>query len=412
VTAPTLSGEAIVGQRLFGTSGTYSPVPDSVANSWYLGGVALADETGDSLLIIDTDAGSAITFGEIAHKSGLSDSALNLSAATGTIANIDLTDDAPALTRTTSSGVTPVHWDTVFGSKTFAEYKIQLQVASDVDFTTILQDIQKDLEEADLVAGATLDWTTNVTAPLTSIGATDYIRARIVTTTPLGTLKTSGWSAVISPTNFSHDAVTDNFDDNLLNAVLWVSGNNVPANLTINGATVAEASGTTLITPNPAGASAGGRRTVNAASFSGKFAAIRLPVDFDVTHQAAFLMVGPSGSQGYQLQIVGNGGGSSIHLYGLVSGVPTDLYGTGPFFGTYRWARIKHDGAGNILLQAAAGASVPGAWTTLTTFASGGWPYGNLGTGTHYVWIGGGSWAANAAITPVAIDDFNTDMAL
>jgi hypothetical protein len=131
------------------------------------------------------------------------------------VAPIDLSSDAPVGTRTTSSGVTPVHFDLALGSKTYAGYQLQLQVGQAGAFTTILQDVMKPLTEADLVSGATIDWTAAHPA-LSSIGATDIFHVRVVATTALGTLKTSPWSNSLSPTDAPWNP------SSLSNLIVWV----------------------------------------------------------------------------------------------------------------------------------------------------------------------------------------------
>lgn len=127
---------------------------------------------------------------------------------------IDLSADAPVLTRTTSSGTTPVHFDMALGSKTYAGYQLQLQVGQAGAFTTILQNVFKPLTEADIASGVTIDWTAAHPA-LTSIGAPDIFHARVVATTALGTLKTSPWSNAISPTDAAWSP------SSLSNLVVW-----------------------------------------------------------------------------------------------------------------------------------------------------------------------------------------------
>jgi hypothetical protein len=197
---PALTGAAVVGQTLYTSDGTWDITPTSFTYQWYDESGAMAGETADNYLIVQDSRCRHLIHCAVTAYNVAAPSSPASSAATSAVTDIDLSRRDPVLTRTTSSGVTPVHWDTTFGSKTYAGYQIELQVGQAGAFTTILQDVIKDLTEADLVSGATIDWTAAVPA-LTAIGATDIFRSRIIATSPLGTLHTSAWSNSLSPTD-------------------------------------------------------------------------------------------------------------------------------------------------------------------------------------------------------------------
>jgi hypothetical protein len=171
---------------------------------WYAAIRAIAGETNDSYLVVDADVGNLIHCAVTAYNVAAPSSPAS-SAATSAIADIDLTADTPANTRTTSSGVTPMHWDTVFGSKTFADYIVRLQEGSGSSFTTLVQDVAHTLTAADLVTGATIDWASD---GLVAIGATNSMRMRVETATPSGIFKASPYSSSITPTDAAFTPAT------------------------------------------------------------------------------------------------------------------------------------------------------------------------------------------------------------
>jgi hypothetical protein len=201
---PALTGAAIVGQTLYTSDGTWDITPTSFTYQWYDQTGAIAGETNDSYLVVDADVGSLIHCAVTAYNVAAPSSPAS-SAATSAVADIDLTADTPVNTRTTSSGVTPMHWDTAFGSKTFADYTVRLQEGSGSSFTTLVQDVAHTLTAADLVTGATIDWASD---GLVAIGATNSMRMRVETATPSGIFKASPYSSSITPTDAAFTPAT------------------------------------------------------------------------------------------------------------------------------------------------------------------------------------------------------------
>lgn len=81
VSAPTISGDMVVGQTLYDAyTDTYNVVPDSYSWQWCLDGAALGGETADNILVLDRYVGHDLKLGKVAHKAGYTDSTLNMSA--------------------------------------------------------------------------------------------------------------------------------------------------------------------------------------------------------------------------------------------------------------------------------------------------------------------------------------------
>jgi hypothetical protein len=202
--APTLSGDAVVGQTIYATPGTYAATPDSVSPTWTVGGVTISDATGDTLLINDIYAGLAIGYSEVAHKAGYVDSASNAATSTGSVANIDLTSAIGLITRTSSSGTIPMVVNIAFGSNVYAGYFIDRVVYTDSGLTTLKGATLADstashqLSNDDLQSGATIDWSLNG-GP--SIAATDWVQYSVRTTSPNGIGHSFTYMTPISPTD-------------------------------------------------------------------------------------------------------------------------------------------------------------------------------------------------------------------
>jgi hypothetical protein len=126
---------------------------------------------------------------------------VNSSAATGAVVDINLSADAPVLTRTSASGATPYTVDAALASKTFAGYTLHRQLASDSGFGTLLYDGHIVLTEAMLQSPLTIDWTQATPVYSEQAGSQYYEQQRVEAYTPLGSLKTSPWSNTLSKTD-------------------------------------------------------------------------------------------------------------------------------------------------------------------------------------------------------------------
>jgi hypothetical protein len=123
------------------------------------------------------------------------------SAATSALADIDLSADAPVLSRTSASGATPYTVDAVLGSKTYTGYHIQRQIATTNGFATLLYDGTILITEAMLQAPNTIDWTTASPAYSEPADSQFWERQRIIALSPSGVSYYSSWSNVISKTD-------------------------------------------------------------------------------------------------------------------------------------------------------------------------------------------------------------------
>lgn len=203
-TAPTLAGAVVVGQTLYATQGTYNATPDSVTPTWTVGGSAITDATGDSLLMLDSYQGLAIGYSEVAHKAGYTDSPSNAATNTGAVAAIDLSNQIISITRTSASGAVPMVVDIALGSKVYAGYFLDRIVYTDSGLTTLKGATMADatarheLTNDDLVAGATIDWS-NDGGP--SIAATDWVQYVLRTTSPNAVGYMYTYPTAISPTD-------------------------------------------------------------------------------------------------------------------------------------------------------------------------------------------------------------------
>lgn len=205
--APAISGDAVVGQTLYASTGTWTNSPTGYAYQWYAddgggsGFVAIGGATNDTLLVNDIDAGKTFKVGVVATN-GAGSSAETRSAATAATVAIDLTNAITAFTRTSASGVTPMTWNITFGAKVYAGYMTRWEVftsGSIMDNTTRVQDVYYELTNDDLQSGANLS-SALAAAGLTAPTATQYLRPTVYTNSPNG-LGYSYVGPAISPTD-------------------------------------------------------------------------------------------------------------------------------------------------------------------------------------------------------------------
>lgn len=194
--APTITGDPVVGQLLFTSDGTWTGTPTSYAYQWYKDGSAASGETYDNYLIQDADVGSVFKCRVTATNA--SGSASADSANTPAATDISLTSAITAFTRTSSSGVTPMTWNLTFGSNVYEGYTLRAKVYSDNTLTTLTQEVEHLLTNADLQSGATIDLSGD---GLTSIGATDWLQLTVETTSPNGIFYFYTHSTALSPTD-------------------------------------------------------------------------------------------------------------------------------------------------------------------------------------------------------------------
>jgi PKD repeat protein len=104
VTVPSISGDAIVGENLSATTGTWTSDPDSIAYQWTRDGVAIDGATEVSYTVVSSDVGSVLAVAVTATKHGYLDASVT-SEATATVT-------IPTTTSLTSA-VNPTEIDTV-----------------------------------------------------------------------------------------------------------------------------------------------------------------------------------------------------------------------------------------------------------------------------------------------------------
>lgn len=212
VSAPTILGDARVGQTLLAQSGTYSSTADSFVRQWTLNGVAVtgAEGAGDSFQVLDIHVGKTIGYSEIGVKAGYSNTASNPATATGAVVHIGdsngiIPNAITALTRTSSSGG-PFTWTVSFGSNVYAGYGLRLQVFPN---QTLLaserqQDVYYQLAAVDLQPGADMS-ARLAAAGLGTIGATQWLHVSVLATSPNGLGFRYDTAPAISPTNVPGD---------------------------------------------------------------------------------------------------------------------------------------------------------------------------------------------------------------
>jgi hypothetical protein len=211
LTVPTISGDAIVGQILRATNGTYSLTPDSITPYWALAGAVDSAFTGDTYLIDDSAIGSIVGYAEIAHRSGSTDTSLNAAVSTGAVADINLSGAAPVLTRTSAAGVSPFTVSmAAFSSAVYDGYAVQRVLATnntvETDtgeflFANRVYDETVYLDAATLAAPNTISWPAYDDSGDTQL----YEQRRIIAVTPGGFDRLSPWSNIVKKS----DALTN-----------------------------------------------------------------------------------------------------------------------------------------------------------------------------------------------------------
>jgi hypothetical protein len=197
LTAPTLSGDPVVGQRIRATNGTYSLTSDSITPYWALDGAVDSTVTGDNYLIDDSAVGSVVGYGEIAHRTGKPDTSLNVATSTAAVTDIDLTNAITAFTRTSASGVTPITFSLTYGSNVYEGYARRWNVYSDSGRSDLLSTAVHVLTYDDLQPGATID----LGDEGVSYTATDFIETAVEATSPAGIFHEFSFPDPISPTD-------------------------------------------------------------------------------------------------------------------------------------------------------------------------------------------------------------------
>lgn len=116
------------------------------------------------------------------------------------VTQISLTNAITALTRTSSSGVTPMTWTVSFGSNVYAGYGVRARVFSTSAMTgTPSQDVLYTLTNDDITSGNLSAGL--AAAGLTSIGATEWLHLAVFTTSPNGLGFYYADAVPISPTD-------------------------------------------------------------------------------------------------------------------------------------------------------------------------------------------------------------------
>lgn len=124
----------------------------------------------------------------------------------GAVIGVDIA--APALAQTSSAGASPFTWDETLGATVYAGYNRRLQVATDSGFSSVTEDLTKQITESEM-AGNPADWSlaaTNIPPPydtathlatqFTSWSGVAYMRERVERDDGLN----SPWSNTISDT--------------------------------------------------------------------------------------------------------------------------------------------------------------------------------------------------------------------
>lgn len=158
---PAITGDAVVGQTLYSSTGTWANAPTSYAYQWYMdsggGYAAMSGFTGDALLITDIYQGNTFKVGVVASNTTGS-STESLSTATSAAAAISLSNAITSFSRSSSSGTVPMTWSIAFGSNVYAGYMTRWQVFlnSTMLSSERLQDVNYQLTGDDLQSGANL----------------------------------------------------------------------------------------------------------------------------------------------------------------------------------------------------------------------------------------------------------------
>jgi hypothetical protein len=194
---PVLTGDAVVGQTLFSGNGSWDITPTSFTYQWYDASGAITGETADNYTVQDSDVGKLIHCAVTAYNIAAASLPAS-SAATPAVTDISLTNAITALSRTSSSGVTPMTWSVTFGSNVYEGYTLRAKVYSDSGLSTLVQDVAHVLTGPDMVASATIDLASD---GLTAPGATDWLQLGIEATSPHGIPYSYTYGTPISPTD-------------------------------------------------------------------------------------------------------------------------------------------------------------------------------------------------------------------
>lgn len=196
---PVITGAAIVGQTLFCSTGTWSGSPASFSFAWFNDDGAI-EGIGDTYTVQDAQVGKSIRC-EVTAVNGLGVSAPVSSVATSAVADVNLASAITSVTRTSTSGTIPMTADIAFASNVYEGYTLRRTVWTDSGLSALKGEGVHLLTNADLQAGATIDWSSDG-GP--TIAATDWVQYTVQTTTPNGIYKSFTYGTAISPT----DAVT------------------------------------------------------------------------------------------------------------------------------------------------------------------------------------------------------------
>jgi hypothetical protein len=114
------------------------------------------------------------------------------------VTNVSVTNAITAFTRTSASGVTPMTWSLTLGSSVHEGYTLHARVYSDSGLVTLVQDVAHVLTGPDMVAGATIDLTSDgLIAPT----ATQWLQLSIEATSPHGAFYSYTYGTALSPTD-------------------------------------------------------------------------------------------------------------------------------------------------------------------------------------------------------------------
>jgi hypothetical protein len=210
---PVITGDPVVGQTLFSSTGTWSNSPTSYSYQWYKDGSAISGETADNYLIRDSDVGSVFKC-QVTALNGAGSSSPASSANTAAVTAIDnggtagsIPNAITAFSRTSASGDNTsafgMQISITFGSNVYAGYMTRWEVFSSgtfLDDAHRIQDVYYQLTNDDLQAAANLP-ATLLANGFTKMGATDYLRVTVFTTSPNGMGYLFIFPTAISPTD-------------------------------------------------------------------------------------------------------------------------------------------------------------------------------------------------------------------
>ncbi|MDO9398989.1 MAG: hypothetical protein Q7T71_20780, partial [Herbiconiux sp.] len=104
-TTPTITGSAVVGQKLIAAAGTWGPTPVTLGYQWRRGGAAIPGATGSSYTLTGADLGAAVTVTVTGTKVGFT-TASKTSAATSAVKGLLGPAPAPTINGTMITGST------------------------------------------------------------------------------------------------------------------------------------------------------------------------------------------------------------------------------------------------------------------------------------------------------------------